>query len=95
MCFFLLLLLIAIETMTAKTGNFKSFTVFINMLENAINQVMFNLHSIILCIKFNSIRFRKAVQSVLIYLLTMISKHYVENGRVKQLISHNNQQTHN
>ncbi|CAF4817482.1 unnamed protein product, partial [Rotaria sp. Silwood2] len=28
----------AIETMTAKTGNFKSFTVFVNMLENAINQ---------------------------------------------------------
>ncbi len=25
--------------MTAKTGNFKSFNVFINMLENAINQV--------------------------------------------------------
>jgi hypothetical protein len=32
-------LLIAIETMTAKTGNFKSFSVFVNMLENAINQV--------------------------------------------------------
>ncbi len=31
--------LIAIETMTAKTGNFKSFSVFVNMLENAINQV--------------------------------------------------------
>ena len=30
---------IAIETMTAKTGNFKSFSVFVNMLENAINQV--------------------------------------------------------
>ncbi|CAF4424618.1 unnamed protein product [Rotaria socialis] len=28
----------AIETMTAKTGNFKSFSVFVNMLENAINQ---------------------------------------------------------
>jgi coiled-coil domain-containing protein 61 len=28
-----------IETMTAKTGNFKSFGVFISMLENAINQV--------------------------------------------------------
>ena len=28
----------AIETMTAKTGNFKSFSVFINMLENAVNQ---------------------------------------------------------
>ncbi|UJR23988.1 hypothetical protein I4U23_026954 [Adineta vaga] len=28
----------AIETMTAKTGNFKSFTVFVNMLENAVNQ---------------------------------------------------------
>jgi hypothetical protein len=25
--------------MTAKTGNFKSFSVFVNMLENAINQV--------------------------------------------------------
>jgi hypothetical protein len=32
--------LLAIETMTAKTGNFKSFSVFINMLENAINQVV-------------------------------------------------------
>jgi hypothetical protein len=31
--------LIAIEKMTAKTGNFKTFNVFINMLENAINQV--------------------------------------------------------
>jgi hypothetical protein len=31
--------LIAIEKMTAKTGNFKSFDVFVNMLENAINQV--------------------------------------------------------
>jgi len=30
---------IAIEKMTAKTGNFKPFHVFINMLENAINQV--------------------------------------------------------
>ncbi|CAF1082746.1 unnamed protein product [Rotaria sordida] len=30
--------LLAIETMTAKTGNFKSFSVFVNMLENAINQ---------------------------------------------------------
>lgn len=30
---------LAIETMTAKTGNFKSFNVFVNMLENAINQV--------------------------------------------------------
>jgi len=28
----------AIERMTTKTGNFKSFNVFINMLENAINQ---------------------------------------------------------
>lgn len=40
--------------MTTKTGNFKSFNVFINMLENAINQVketnfyinLFNLISI-------------------------------------------------
>jgi hypothetical protein len=32
-------LLIAIETMTAKTGNVKSFSVFLNILENAINQV--------------------------------------------------------
>ena len=36
---------VAIETMTAKTGNFKSFSVFINMLENAINQVMRDLFS--------------------------------------------------
>ncbi len=34
-----LFFLLAIETMTAKTGNFKSFSVFVNMLENAINQV--------------------------------------------------------
>ncbi len=36
---FIFISLIAIETMTAKTGNFKSFSVFVNMLENAINQV--------------------------------------------------------
>jgi hypothetical protein len=35
----LFFLLIVIETMTAKTGNFKSFSVFVNMLENAINEV--------------------------------------------------------
>ncbi|CAF3456151.1 unnamed protein product [Rotaria sp. Silwood1] len=28
----------AIETMTAKTGNFKSFNIFVSMLENAVNQ---------------------------------------------------------
>ena len=28
----------AIETMTSKTGNFKSFNVFVNMIENAIEQ---------------------------------------------------------
>ena len=37
----LFLLVIAIEKMTAKTGNFKAFDVFVNMLENAINQVRF------------------------------------------------------
>ena len=30
---------IAIEKMTAKTGSFKSFDVFVNMLEDAIHQV--------------------------------------------------------
>jgi hypothetical protein len=33
------LFVIAIEKMTAKTGNFKALDVFVNMLENAINQV--------------------------------------------------------
>jgi len=32
---------IGIEKMTAKTGNFKPFNVFVNMLENAINQVKY------------------------------------------------------
>jgi hypothetical protein len=34
-----LFIFLAIETMTAKTGNFKSFNVFIKMLEDALYQV--------------------------------------------------------
>ncbi len=56
---------IAIETMTAKTGSFKSFNGFVNMLENAIKQVRltnFGRFYINLFIKI-----RKVHQLVLIY----------------------------
>lgn len=39
---------IAIEKMTAKTGSFKTFDVFVNMLEDAINQVRIILYNSIL-----------------------------------------------
>jgi len=67
--------------MTSKTGNFKSFNVFVNMLENAINQVRL-IDLIRLQMNF-IIKIRKVHQLILIYLLLMILKQFVKNNKLK------------